>query len=159
MSEIMDSFSGTDLRARFPLANPRHRLAGYILEAVLATITLWIGWAIWSLVVWGNGQSPAKQVLQMRVIATDTGKPATWGHMAVRQILFPVAMYIPGAFIVGIGVGISGSNNAAGIIFTSLGYIINLAVGLVDILWIFRGTTRQRLTDVICKTQVLNIAG
>lgn len=32
------------------------------------TVTLAIGWLIWALIVYSHGQSPAKQLLKMRVV-------------------------------------------------------------------------------------------
>jgi len=59
------------LPAEIALASIGRRLAGYLLDAVLVIVTLVIGWLIWSIVVWGRGQSPAKQILGMRVLRTD----------------------------------------------------------------------------------------
>ena len=73
--------------ARLRLASPAARLGSVLLDAVLIVVTLWIGWIIWSLVVWGRGTTPAKSLLHQRVVAADTGQTATWGHMAVRQFL------------------------------------------------------------------------
>jgi len=50
-------------------------------------VTLGIGWLIWALVVFGRGQTPAKQVLKMRVVTLRTGEKATWGRMFVREIV------------------------------------------------------------------------
>jgi uncharacterized RDD family membrane protein YckC len=75
-------------------ATVQHRLGGYALEAVLATVTFGIGYMIWSLIVWGQGQTPGKQILRMRVYATGTQRPATWGHMAVRQLLIPMGVNV-----------------------------------------------------------------
>jgi hypothetical protein len=40
-----------------------------------------IGWLIWSLIVWGQGQTPGKQILKMRVYDKTTSKPAKWGQV------------------------------------------------------------------------------
>ncbi|RYG15572.1 MAG: hypothetical protein EON96_10375 [Caulobacteraceae bacterium] len=42
---------------------------------------------IWGAIVWGKGTSPALQVLGMRAIKEETGRPATWGTMALRNIV------------------------------------------------------------------------
>ena len=59
-----------------PLASIGHRLGGKAVDFALSLVTLNIGWLIWSLVVWGNGQTPGKQILKMRVYDKTTGKPA-----------------------------------------------------------------------------------
>lgn len=48
-------------------------------------MTLGIGYVIWGLIVWGRGQTPALQVLGMRVWRPDTGTNASWGVMALRE--------------------------------------------------------------------------
>jgi uncharacterized RDD family membrane protein YckC len=70
-----------------PVSSAGKRFGGYLLEAVLLVVTLVIGWIIWSLIVWGKGQTPAKAVLGMRVVRTDTGHDATWGTMALREFV------------------------------------------------------------------------
>ena len=70
-----------------PLSSAGKRLGNYLLEAVLAIVTLGIGWLIWSFVVWSKGQTPAKQILGMRCVRTDTGTVATWGTMALRELV------------------------------------------------------------------------
>lgn len=50
------------------------------------TVTLGIGWLIWTCVIAGSGQTPAKRVLGMRVVKLRTGKAASWGEMFVREV-------------------------------------------------------------------------
>ncbi|MFM8380711.1 MAG: hypothetical protein ACKOA6_01785, partial [Actinomycetota bacterium] len=57
------------------IASPWLRLAAYLLEAVLQTVTLGIGWLIWAAIVAGNGQTPAKQLLRMRVVGASEPRP------------------------------------------------------------------------------------
>jgi uncharacterized RDD family membrane protein YckC len=49
---------------------------------------------IWSFVVWGEGQTPAKKILKMRTVNATTGNAASWGHMAIRELLIPLTIYI-----------------------------------------------------------------
>jgi uncharacterized RDD family membrane protein YckC len=63
------------------------RLGGYALEVVLVIFTLIIGWFIWSLIVWGKSTSPAKSLLKMKVVKKDTGLRASWGTMALRELV------------------------------------------------------------------------
>jgi uncharacterized RDD family membrane protein YckC len=61
------------------------RLGAYLLDALLAAVTLGIGWLVWSLFAWRRGQSPAKQLLGMYVV--HEGRPASWKRMAARELL------------------------------------------------------------------------
>ena len=146
----------------YPRASVQHRLGGNVLDGALlltSVITLFLGWFIWSLVLWGQGQTPAKQILKMRVYSIDTGKPATWGHMAVRQFLIPMAysaLYIP-FLIAAMAVSVDSSDLATGSV-TILGSVTVFALQLTDALWIFRGDERQRLTDRWARTYVVNEA-
>ena len=79
--------SDVELRAGAPLADPGRRLGGYLLDILLFVVTLGIGWIVWSLVVWKDGLTPAKQILKMRVVKFDTRRVATWGTMALREFV------------------------------------------------------------------------
>ena len=50
-------------------------------------ITLGIGYIIWGLIIWGRGQTPALQVLGMRCWRPETRRVASWGWMALREIV------------------------------------------------------------------------
>ena len=69
------------------LASPGARLGSYLLEAVLAIVTLGIGWLIWSFVLWGKGTTPGHKVLRQYVVNEKTGEDFTWGQMFVRELL------------------------------------------------------------------------
>lgn len=86
----------------FLYASFQHRLGAYALDAVLAVLTLGIGWLIWSMIVWGEGQTPAKKILKIRVRHFETGAVATWGHMAVREFLVPLTVSIASGLTSGI---------------------------------------------------------
>jgi uncharacterized RDD family membrane protein YckC len=49
-------------------------------------VTLGIGYIIWGLIAWGNGQTPALQVLGMRCWRPETNRVAGFWHMALREI-------------------------------------------------------------------------
>ena len=152
----------TQETTQHPRASVQYRLGGNVLDVALlftSAITLFLGWLIWSLVLWGQGQTPAKQILKMRVYSIDTGKPATWGHMAVRQFLIPMAysaLYIP-FLIAALAVSVDSSDLATGSV-TILGSVAVFALQLTDALWIFKGDERQRLTDRWARTYVVNEA-
>lgn len=63
------------------------RFGGYLLEAILMAVTLYIGWFIWCLISFSNGQTPAKQVLGMRCVRMRTGESAGWGTMFLREVI------------------------------------------------------------------------
>ena len=70
-----------------PLSSPGRRLGAYLLDVLLLLVTLFIGWMIWALILWAQGQSPGKQLLGLRCVRTDTGKAAGWGTMCLREVV------------------------------------------------------------------------
>ena len=70
-----------------PLSSSGRRLGAYLLDGLLVFVTLIVGWLIWSLILWSQGQSPAKSLLGMRCVRPDTGRVATWGTMALREVV------------------------------------------------------------------------
>jgi uncharacterized RDD family membrane protein YckC len=73
-----------------------------LLEGILLFVTLGIGWLVWSFVVYGRGQPPAKQVLKMRVVSLRHGARASWGRMFVREWIAKPVMGVLAAFTLGI---------------------------------------------------------
>jgi uncharacterized RDD family membrane protein YckC len=67
------------------LASPQRRFAGHLLETLLVIGTLVVGWLVWSFVAYGRSQTPAKQLLNMRVVKLDSREPAGYGTMVVRE--------------------------------------------------------------------------
>ena len=136
-------------------ASPQHRLAGLALDAVLMTVTFYIGYIVWSLIIWGQGQTPGKQILRMRVYASENLKPATWSHMAVRQFLIPLTISLVGLapFLLA---STDGDVTDITFIVTVLLYFATLVFQLVDAFWILKGDDRRRITDIWAKTDVLN---
>ena len=134
----------------YPSASPQHRLGGLAVDIGLAATTGGVGWFIWLLVVMGQGQTPGKQILKLRVYDTTTNKPAKWGHMFIRQIGLMFAINLTQAIffstlmvLLGIGIGYIGS-------------LLVLTIFLTDAFWIFKDGKRQRLIDIFLKTDVLN---
>lgn len=144
-----DSWSGTvpsfNLNnSNMRLASLQHRVGAYALDCALAAVTLGIGWIIWSLVVWGQGQTPGKKILKIRVYAADNQRQATWGHMAVREFLIMLA--------IGIAAGLLNL-----ITFFVLGSIALVAWYVMEVVWYY--TKGQRtLRDILVKTLVVNEA-
>lgn len=85
------------------LASAGRRLGGYLLDGLLVLCTLVIGWVIWSLVVWAQGQTPGKQMLGMRVVRLDQRTYAGWGRMFLREFVGKLIVWLIASFIFGIG--------------------------------------------------------
>ena len=83
----LDQNSGLLLPDGTELASVGRRIGAYFLAIPLAIVTLGIGYVIWGLIVWGNGQTPALQVLGMRVWRPETNRVAGFWHMALREIV------------------------------------------------------------------------
>jgi uncharacterized RDD family membrane protein YckC len=81
-----DAESGLTLPQGTQLASVGRRIGAFFLSIGLFIITLGIGWVIWGLIVWANGQTPALQVLGMRCWRPETGRVAGWWWMALREI-------------------------------------------------------------------------
>jgi uncharacterized RDD family membrane protein YckC len=84
---FFDPSSGLLLPVGTELASVGRRIGAFFLSIPLSIVTLGIGYAIWGLIVWGRGQTPALQVLGMRCWRPETGRVASWGWMALREII------------------------------------------------------------------------
>lgn len=69
------------LPANVSIASPWIRLGAYLLESVLAVVTLGIGWLIWAAMIAGSGQTPAKRVLKLRVVDARSYRPVGFARM------------------------------------------------------------------------------
>jgi uncharacterized RDD family membrane protein YckC len=105
------------------------RLGAYLLEGVLVIVTLLIGWLIWSFIIFNRGQTPAKQLLGMRVVHKQTLLGARWGRMFLREF--------PCKWLIGI---------AASVFF--LPYILYF--------WLIWDGERQEIWDKMVDTIVVN---
>ena len=81
------------------LSSQGKRLGGIFLELLLLTVTLGIGWLLWSLYVYARGQTPAKQLLKMRVIRVDQREAADIWWMVLRELVLKI---VPLFFILGL---------------------------------------------------------
>ena len=72
------------------------------MEVLLFPLTLGVGWLVWSLVLYSRAQTPAKQLLGLRVFRRSTASPATWVRMALREL---VAKPL-GSLVCGLTVGV-----------------------------------------------------
>ena len=85
-----------------PLSSLGERFGGYLLDGLLALVTLGIGWIIWCCFTFSKGQTPAKVIMGMRVVKQDTGVAATWGEMFLRNVVIPGVLGLVGIFLFGI---------------------------------------------------------
>jgi uncharacterized RDD family membrane protein YckC len=82
-----DQVSGLMLPDGTQLASVGRRIGSYFLAIPLAIVTLGIGYIIWGLIVWGNGQTPTQQVLGMRCWRPETNQVPGFWYMALREIV------------------------------------------------------------------------
>ena len=82
----VDQMSGLLLPDGTELASVGRRIGAYFLAIPLWIVTLGIGYIIWGLIAWGNGQTPALQVLGMRCWRPETNRVAGFWFMALREI-------------------------------------------------------------------------
>jgi uncharacterized RDD family membrane protein YckC len=71
--------------AGYPLVSAGGRLGAVLLDGLLMLCTLWIGWLIWAMITWSDGQTPAKKLLGHVVVDANNGQPLDWGRMALRE--------------------------------------------------------------------------
>jgi hypothetical protein len=97
-----ESTSGEFNPVSLRYASFQHRLGAYAVDCGLAVLTFGIGWLIWSMIIWGEGQTPAKKILKLRTINATNGRPASWGHMGLREILVPMTVFFASIFTSGL---------------------------------------------------------
>jgi uncharacterized RDD family membrane protein YckC len=83
----LDVTSGLMLPNGTHLASVGRRIGAYFLAIPLVIVTLGIGYVIWGLIVWAQGTTPALQLLGMRCWRPETGRVASFGVMALREII------------------------------------------------------------------------
>ncbi len=85
------------------VAGPGIRLGAYFLEAILGLVTLGIGWLIWVAMIGGQGQTPAKKILKLRVVSAGTLRPVGLGNMIfLRGIVAGLVSYFAITFTLGV---------------------------------------------------------
>jgi uncharacterized RDD family membrane protein YckC len=145
------------IESNVPLANPRHRLGAAAVDVGLIFVTSFIGWLIWSLIIWRKGQTPGKSIVKIRVLNEPTGTPATWGQMFKRQALISWGLLIPYWVAYLVTLVVAGPPDTLATIIYLLMYFFYLALVVTDVVWVF-GPTRRRLMDYWAGTIVVNEA-
>lgn len=69
------------------IASLARLMACSCLAIPLFVVTLGVGYIIWAVAIWGQGHTPAQQLLQLRCWLPETGRVARREDMAVRQVL------------------------------------------------------------------------
>jgi uncharacterized RDD family membrane protein YckC len=139
------------------IASPGHRIGALAVDWGFQIVTIGIGHFIWNLIVMAQGQSPGKQLLKVRVLSINTNKPATWGHMAIRNFLIPLAMALPFLIPYYVWIFKGFSDSKLGIVLMGFCLGIYLSLLVLDVVWLF-GKNRRRLIDYWAKTYVVNEA-
>jgi len=124
--------------------SPSRRVTAWVLEIVLISGTAYIGWFIWSLITWGNGQTPAQNLLRIISINETTGSPAKRPQMFIRYFLMFTTYWIAYFAVSNLAYAV----NSNGVLLV-VGILIVLAVQLFDISGIVRRSDNRRLADVV----------
>jgi uncharacterized RDD family membrane protein YckC len=74
------------------LATPQSRIYAFLADIAIGTLTLGIGWLIWSVYAWGKATTPGHQLLHHQIVNVDTKQPLSWEQMAAREFLFKGAI-------------------------------------------------------------------
>jgi uncharacterized RDD family membrane protein YckC len=114
------------------LVSPGGRLGAALVDAVLMLVTLYIGWIVWSLITWSDGQTPGKKLLGHVTTDANTGRPLDWGQMALREFC------------------------VKGLLGFLLGTITCGVYGLVDAFMVF-GDRQRTLHDKIANSVVTHV--
>jgi len=139
MTSQVSSGPQDDIKAM--LASRGERIAGLVLEIALMFVTLGIGWMVWSLIVWKDGRTPAKQILKMRVFRLEAREQASWGWMALRQA--------------GIGIGLGVAAEILEAAAVGLGLLLALGFFVTTVVMILTSDLNQTLSDRIVGTVVI----
>ena len=102
------------------------RFGALLLDSLLFIVTCGIGWLIWDIVLWQQSTSPAKKMLNLKIVDINTGAPASMVQMLLREGLGKIVL----SAITGI-------------------------VGIVSAILILVVPSRQGVWDYISKTTVV----
>lgn len=80
-----------------------YRLVARLIDYALAGLTLFIGWAIWSLFTWREGTTPGHKILGQKVVLYEKeGMQASWGRMFLREFVIRTLFHILDFFTFGL---------------------------------------------------------
>ena len=128
--------SAADDQPGLLFATPLHRFGAAILEATLAILTLGIGWFVWWLILLGQGLTPARQILGLRIVDVKTMQAVSSSQVFLR------------GFVV-YGLAFSALASALSLVLFGAGWLFTL----VSALLVFR-SSHQTLWDQMTGTTV-----
>ena len=119
-----------------PFATPLHRFGSAILEMVLAIVTFGIGWLIWWLILIGQGLTPARQILGLRIVNSITMQPVSNSQVFLRGFVVYFLAF-------------SALSSALSLLLFGAGWVFTI----VSALLVFR-SSHQTLWDQMTRTTV-----
>lgn len=84
----VDQATGMVIPNGTEVASVGRRIGAYFLGALLAIVTLGIGYIIWGLIEWSNGRTPVQRVLGMRCYKSPEARTFGWGDMFLREFVY-----------------------------------------------------------------------
>ena len=120
------AFTSGSFGAPTPVENGA-RLGAALLDGLLMVVTLFIGWLVWSVVLYSQSTSPAKKMMGLQIVDAKTGAPATMQQMLLREVLGKIV----------------------------LGSISRGVTGIVSAVMVLAMPNRQGIHDYIAKTVVV----
>jgi len=78
---FFDQATGLTIPQGTQVASVGIRVGAFFLSGLLSLVTLGIGYMIWGIITWANGQTPTQQVLGIRCWKPQEGVTANWGTM------------------------------------------------------------------------------
>ena len=121
-----------EVQPDYTYATWAERLFAYVLDSLIAMLTLGIGWLIWLFWTIPNGQTPGKKALGIRMVKVD-GSAFTCWTFGLREIL------------------------ARGIVIYALGVVTLGIVWVIDILLPLWDKQAQSLHDKMAGTYVVKV--
>lgn len=112
------------------VTHTRRFFGDWLLESLLVTVTLFVGWLIWLYFTAKTSQTPAKRLLNVYIIDAKSGEPISAGRVWVRDVLVKIVLVTLANFVAGIA-------------------------GLVNGGWVLIDKDRQALHDKLVGTVVV----
>ena len=87
MTEVLVDADAPEPVVEHDHASIGQRVGAAALEVLLFGACLGVGWLLWWIVLWDNGQTPAKAALKLRVVRASDGYIPPTGRMAAHELL------------------------------------------------------------------------
>ena len=97
--QVQDSQQATSYSPEIGLDKPElasvgRRLGALSIDIVIQIFTLYIGWLIWGLIIFGRGQTPGKQILGIYSALTDSPELSlSWGNTFLREFVYKEILF------------------------------------------------------------------